>query len=59
MAVLAPDFVAVPQLKPDVIVQPDLVALLPQEEDQATLTDALRSLPLPSYLSLFLLPISL
>ena len=39
MAVMAPDFVAVLQLEPDLVVQLDLVALLPQEEDLATLTD--------------------
>ena len=50
LAVLAPDSVALPQLVPDLVVQPDLVALLhlvawlPWEEDQATLTDEKESL---------------
>ena len=54
MVVLAPDFVAVPDLEHDLVAQLDLVALLPQEEDQATLTDEKESLPPPSYLNLFL-----
>ena len=55
LAVLAPDSVAVLQLKPDLVVQLDLVALLPQEEDQAALTNEKETLPLLSYLNLFLL----
>ena len=59
LAVVAPDFVAVPQLEPDLVVQINLVALLPWEEDQATLTHEKESLPLLSYLNLFLLPIGI
>ena len=56
LAVLAPDFVAVPvpQLEPDLVAQLDLVTLLPWEEDQATLTDEKENLPPLNYLSLFL-----
>ena len=43
MADLASDLVAVLQLGPDLVVPPDLVAQLPQEEDQATLRDEKKS----------------
>ena len=39
MADLAPDLVATLELGPDLVVPPDVVAQLPQDEDQVTLTD--------------------